>query len=406
MKNKIAIASAFLAAASFSTAEIVINEFLSVEGFVDMSYSNYDGEFDLNGTDIDESGNDFGIDQVEISWLFNFDPVTAQIDLQYEENSADDVEVEQAFVNYRLSETSVITAGRFASMLGFEAFEPTGLYQYSTAYGLPAATGDFTDGILAGAPAGFSDDIDDLLGRLSSALFPVGPRYNQGVKYTYETDSSFYGLSILDGVSGYSNGLGGDSETDGTAPDGGGYGAELAAAFNFDNGISYFAGLAYENGDGFTLFENIIPIEISDTEQWIFNTYVTYETGAWLFAAEFNYGNTAWNDLGGTTIDFAIDSTTALIMANYAYSDQASVTGRISYLSADGEINGGNGDLDSEAFKYTLAHNYAFTDNLLLVTELSYTDSEADADNDAPLLGGLDADYEEVLLAVELLFTF
>jgi len=406
MKNKIAIASAFLAAASFSTAEIVINEFLSVEGFVDMSYSNYDGELDSNGTDTDESGNDFGIDQVEISWLFNFDLVTAQIDLQYEENSADDVEVEQAFVNYRLSETSVITAGRFASMLGFEAFEPTGLYQYSTAYGLPAATGDFTDGILAGAPAGFSDDIDDLLGRLSSALFPVGPRYNQGVKYTYETDSSFYGLSILDGVSGYSNGLGGDSETDGTAPDGGGYGAELAAAFNFDNGISYFAGLAYENGDGFTLFENIIPIEISDTEQWIFNTYVTYETGAWLFAAEFNYGNTAWNDLGGTTIDFAIDSTTALIMANYAYSDQASVTGRISYLSADGEINGGNGDLDSEAFKYTLAHNYAFTDNLLLVTELSYTDSEADADNDAPLLGGLDADYEEVLLAVELLFTF
>jgi len=406
MKNKIAIASAFLAAASFSTAEIVINEFLSVEGFVDMSYSNYDGELDSNGTDTDESGNDFGIDQVEISWLFNFDLVTAQIDLQYEENSADDVEVEQAFVNYRLSETSVITAGRFASMLGFEAFEPTGLYQYSTAYGLPAATGDFTDGILDGAPAGFSDDIDDLLGRLSSALFPVGPRYNQGVKYTYETDSSFYGLSILDGVSGYSNGLGGDSETDGTAPDGGGYGAELAAAFNFDNGISYFAGLAYENGDGFTLFENIIPIEISDTEQWIFNTYVTYETGAWLFAAEFNYGNTAWNDLGGTTIDFAIDSTTALIMANYAYSDQASVTGRISYLSADGEINGGNGDLDSEAFKYTLAHNYAFTDNLLLVTELSYTDSEADADNDAPLLGGLDADYEEVLLAVELLFTF
>ena len=410
MKNKIAIASAFLAAASFSTAEIVINEFLSVEGFVDMSYSNYDGELDSNGTDTDESGNDFGIDQVEISWLFNFDPVTAQIDLQYEENSADDVEVEQAFVNYRLSETSVITAGRFASMLGFEAFEPTGLYQYSTAYGLPAATGDFTDGILAGAPAGFSDDIDDLLGRLSSALFPVGPRYNQGVKYTYETDSSFYGLSILDGVSGYSNGLGGDSETDGTAPDGGGYGAELAAAFNFDNGISYFAGLAYENGDGFTLFPNLAPTEIGDTEQWIFNTYVTYETGAWLFAAEFNYGNTEWNDVGkniGGTTDLEIDSTTALIMANYAYSDQASVTGRISYLSADGEINEGNGDLDSEAFKYTLAHNYAFTDNLLLVTELSYTDSEADADNDAPLgLGGLDADYEEVLLAVELLFTF
>jgi len=38
MKNKIAIASAFLAAASFSTAEIVVNDFLSFEGFVDSSY--------------------------------------------------------------------------------------------------------------------------------------------------------------------------------------------------------------------------------------------------------------------------------------------------------------------------------------------------------------------------------
>ena len=42
MKNKIALASAFLAASSFSTAEIVINEFLSFEGFVDMSYSHTD----------------------------------------------------------------------------------------------------------------------------------------------------------------------------------------------------------------------------------------------------------------------------------------------------------------------------------------------------------------------------
>ena len=65
MKNKITLISAFLAASSLATAEIVINDFLSFEGFVDMSYSHTD-------TDSDGSNNSYGLDQVEINWLFNF----------------------------------------------------------------------------------------------------------------------------------------------------------------------------------------------------------------------------------------------------------------------------------------------------------------------------------------------
>ena len=67
--------------------------------------------------------------------MFNFDAVTAQIDLEYEDgDDGDNDGVEQAFVNYALGNGDVVTAGRYASMLGFEAYEPTGLYQYSTAY--------------------------------------------------------------------------------------------------------------------------------------------------------------------------------------------------------------------------------------------------------------------------------
>ncbi len=44
MKNKIAIASAFIAASSFSFAEIALTENISVEGFVDMSYSHSDAD--------------------------------------------------------------------------------------------------------------------------------------------------------------------------------------------------------------------------------------------------------------------------------------------------------------------------------------------------------------------------
>ena len=38
-----------------------------------------------------ESDNSFQVDQVEISWLFNFDAVTAQIDLEYEDGDDGDM---------------------------------------------------------------------------------------------------------------------------------------------------------------------------------------------------------------------------------------------------------------------------------------------------------------------------
>lgn len=336
MKNKIAIASAFLAASSFATAEVVVNDFLSFEGFVDMSYSQYDAEVENQP---DESENSFAIDQVEIDWLFDFDTVTAQIDLNYEGGDApEDNIVEQAFVTYHFDNGAALTAGRFASMIGFEAFEPTGLYQFSTAYSTGSAL-----------------DYD----------FSVLPGYDQGVKFTYETSNSFFGISLVDG--GYDGDrLGGDTDTGVDS----GYGVEVVGAFTMDNGLSYFLGGRYDDGD--------------EADTTVLNTYVTFETGAWLFAAELAYGD--------EDSDITADEETynALLMANFAYSDVASVTGRLSYV--DQEID--NTD-DTDFLKYTLAHGYAFTDNLLLVTEVSYVDGEYQS-----------ADIEELGAAVELLFSF
>ena len=320
MKNKIAIASAFLAASSFSMGEIVVNDFLSFEGFVDSSYSHTD-------TDSDHS-NSFAVDQVEISWLFNFDTVTAQLDLQYEGDAdgkdGDDGDlVEQAFVNYALANGDVVTAGRYASMLGFEAFEPTGLYQYSTAYSV-------------------------------SGL----PVYAQGVKYTRESDTSFFGISIQDeafDVAGDDNNLSSSS-----------YAVEVAYAQNLGNGVAVFIGGAFEDTDA------------GDT--YIVNAYTTYETGAWLFAAEVNFGNSKSGAFDKSVSDDA-DVLSGLLMANYAYSDTASVTARLSYEEVEGAT-------DVDTTKYTLAHNKALADNLALIVEVSAGD-------------------EDLLeLAVELLFTF
>ena len=353
MKNKIAIASAFLAATSFSMGEIVVNEFLSFEGFVDSSYSHTNSDEDAGGQ---ESDNSFQVDQVEISWMFNFDVVTAQIDLEYEggDHPGGDIyddEVEQAFVNYALGNGDVITAGRYASMLGFEAFEPTGLYQYSTAYTINDVSGNST------VPQGFQ----------------AISEYVQGVKFTRTSDTTFFGISLQDQSFGTNAGrLGGDSNEafEGDQDDDSSYAVEVAYSIDLGNGFNLFAGVALEDADS------------GDNE--LFNFYATYETGAWLFAAELNVGE---NEQLGALDD--VDYSSGLLMANYAYSDVASVTGRISMV----EIETGADDYDFK--KYTVAHNYALADNLLLIAEISMGELEDDGD-----------DYDITEFAVELLFTF
>ena len=374
MKNKIAIASAFLAASSFSMGEIVVNDFLSFEGFVDSSYSHTDAE--AEGTK--ESDNSFQVDQVEISWLFNFDAVTAQIDLEYEDGDEDNEDgVEQAFVNLALSNGDVITAGRYASMLGFEAFEPTGLYQYSTAYDFSSILGDANTLIQAipGADAGAgTSNVEDEVDGLATS------EYVQGVKYTRTTDTTFFGISLQDQAFGNDGDrLGGDDDDDSDSS----FAVEVAGSIDLGNGLTVFAGGAFEDADS--------------GDNQLINAYVTYETGAWLFAAEVNVSESedVAVQIGGlppTTGD--VDGLGYLLMANYAYSDVASVTGRISSLEFDAS------GVDLELFKYTVAHNYALSDNLLLVTEISLEDIDLDAD------GFLDEDGDNLVFAVELLFSF
>ena len=78
MKNKIAIASAFIAASSFSFAEIALTENLSVEGFIDASYNDSDA--------LDAS---FALNEVEVSFLLDMGAVSARIDTQYTNRNQD-----------------------------------------------------------------------------------------------------------------------------------------------------------------------------------------------------------------------------------------------------------------------------------------------------------------------------
>ena len=147
---------------------------------------------------------------------------------------------------------------------------------------------------------------------------------------------------------------------------------EVAASLDLGGGFSVFVGGSFaEDFEQFSIEH--------------YNAYVTYETGAWLFAAELN----------ATNADFEGDNYlhAGLLMANYEYSDVASVTARVSAIDLVSDSSDNDNDL--EATKYTLAHNYAFSDNLLLVTEVSHVDF---SDSEGP--------FDMTQFAVELLFIF
>lgn len=114
----------------------------SISGFVDMSYT---------GVDVDggESANSSGIDQVEINVGYDFgNKLSVHADIEYQ-NSEEGVDLEQAYINYALTDSFSIKAGRFLSYTGWETEEPTGLYQFSGTGYAPIFYGFYQQGVSA-----------------------------------------------------------------------------------------------------------------------------------------------------------------------------------------------------------------------------------------------------------------
>lgn len=281
MKNKIAIASAFIAASSFSFAEIALTENFSVEGFIDTSY-NDSGAGDAS----------FNLNEVEVSFLFDAGAVSAQIDVDYLADGAGDLD--QAFISYDTMGVTV-SVGGMDSQLGFEAFEAPGLYTNTFAYG-------------------------------DSQL----PGTDLGIKVTKQLDAvSSLGIAFLDEGSF----LGDESAAGDTT-------IEVAYGRDLGNGLGAFVGLRSDIGG-----DDLV------------NAYVTYETGALMFAVEIVDGE---------------DETDLQFLANYAYADNASVTVRFTQ-EEDGL---GADDLDI----LTISHQLALSDNLCITTEV--TDNGTDDEHE------------------------
>ena len=108
---------------------------LSISGFLDMSSTTTSGG--------DETDIGLSFDQFELDFHLNQGSVAARVDIDSTARTigGQGVQLEQGYVTYTLPESTVsgvsIKAGRFLSAMGFEAAEPTGLYQYSFSEGIP-----------------------------------------------------------------------------------------------------------------------------------------------------------------------------------------------------------------------------------------------------------------------------
>jgi len=150
--NKILALASMLAASNMSAIEIgPTGSGVEMSGFIDLYYQSKDA----TGSDTVDVG------QVEIMFDYASGPISASVDIDFYNSgstavyglgadgtfgTADDVAVgvtdndaslEEAIVTYDFGNGASVTVGKMLSYLGFEAYDPTNMYQFSYAYDNP-----------------------------------------------------------------------------------------------------------------------------------------------------------------------------------------------------------------------------------------------------------------------------
>jgi hypothetical protein len=161
MNTRFQLAAALSFAASLTAfADIKVNDSFSVSGYAAGSYRTTD-------PDPGPATDKFDLDAVKTLFSTNFKPVTGVISLYYQPNAPHDVTVLDAYATVDIGGGSTVTAGKFLSYLGYEAFDLVNMSQISY------ANGDF--------------------------LGPI-PGYHSGVKYDYSDKDVGFGMALVDSV--------------------------------------------------------------------------------------------------------------------------------------------------------------------------------------------------------------
>jgi len=329
MKNKLlALLATFGLVGSASAVKI--NDNISINGFIDGSWSNTDN--DANTRD----ENDIGLDEVELNILVNAGNVSGEIHLD-DSGDLDDLDLEQVHFTYSFENGLSAQIGVFGSALGFEREDPAGLYTFSRAYG--AGTDTNGDGNIDGDDSSIYNlgNIDDMYRA-------------EGIRLSYSTDSISISAAVFNGVNVVEETNAGGTEDN--------LDFEVAVAFTGIENLAISAGIHAKNGQSTTARPNA-------TDPSVYNINAAYTLDKLLLVGEYsNYDQDVAN---------APDLAAWMLLADYDINDKMGIAVRYSEYET-----GAN----TESDRFTIAPNYSITESLGAIVEYSSDDDNAGNDSD------------------------
>jgi hypothetical protein len=309
-----------------SASALDINENLSINGFIDTSYTHVEG-----GKATADDDQELGLDEIELNFLFNVGGASGAIHVDRTDGRDDDasdrdedIDLEQAFIGYSLENGVSLTIGKYGSQLGLEREDAGGLYTHSRAYSDGSGT------------AGIGNQFN--LGDVDSHVY-------EGVRFGYDSDVFGLGISLQNDASQ-------DEDIEGNELD-----LEISLTYTGIENLTLGGGYRFDNQG------------TSVDEVDVLNVYATTVMGKFLLGAEYieleNGGG-----LAGAKTDQDLDGWQ--VLADYDVSEKLGVALRISSNELDG-----NNDYE----KVTLAPNYALSDSLGVILEYSDVDTGQGADS-------------------------
>ena len=178
MKNKLLSLAGILAAFNLNAIEIgPTGSGIEFGGFVDTFYQSQDTPA---GVDADT----FDVGQVELNLDFSNGPISVSVDYDIYSTDGDNdgnpdqsgADLEEAIITYDFGNGFSVTAGKMLSYLGFEAYDPINMYQYSYAYDANGGPQDIYDAYDDGISLDYASDIFSL-GFFASAETDGGYEY-------------------------------------------------------------------------------------------------------------------------------------------------------------------------------------------------------------------------------------
>jgi len=345
MKNKIiATLAAFGMVASASAVKI--NDNISINGFIDGSYTNNDSTDSSLGTSTETSNT--GIDEVELNFLVNAGNVSGELHIDNNGDANGSLDIEQVHFTYSFGNGASVTVGKIGSTLGLEREDPAGLYTYSRAYSSFNPSRAANNGVIYNL-----GDVD-------------GGYVGEGARFGYSAGDFSAALSLYNGVGALEegptvgNGVNQAGEDD--------YDYELSLSYSGIENLSVTAGVI-----SIAAIDNKVDPASDNPDSDIYSVNAAYTLNKLLIAGEYT----------SIEVDGADDLSAYLVLLDYDINDKLGVVLRYSEWETGAA---------TESDKITFAPNYAITDSLGAIVEFSAEEASSGDEEDS--------------IAVELTYTF